>query len=106
MSHCEVVCDRVAVLEDGKIEIMGNTLQMNRKFGHSFVIKLKVPPERRFDIAFLKQLFDVMQEEFHQCALSYLYKVTFLIKKPGRRSIRRDWDGYTSPGGFCVRRSL
>ncbi|XP_077498331.1 ATP-binding cassette sub-family A member 17-like [Amblyomma americanum] len=74
MSHCEVLCDRVAVMEAGKIEALGDALQMNQKYGRSYIVTLRLPPERRFDYQFQRILVDMMQEEFHQCSFGYNYK--------------------------------
>ncbi|XP_077498633.1 phospholipid-transporting ATPase ABCA3-like [Amblyomma americanum] len=74
MSHCEVLCDRVAVMEAGKIEALGDALQMNQKYGRSYMVTLRLPPEKRFDFYFQRCLVDLMQEEFHQCNFCYNYK--------------------------------
>ncbi|XP_077553351.1 uncharacterized protein LOC144168190 [Haemaphysalis longicornis] len=74
MSHCEVLCDRVAVIEDGKIEAMGDTLQMNQKYGRSYVVSIRLPLERRFDYMLQYHIGESMQEAFHQCTFCYNYK--------------------------------
>ncbi|KAK8788240.1 hypothetical protein V5799_021984 [Amblyomma americanum] len=79
MSHCEVLCDRVAVIETGKIEALGEPLQMNQKYGRSYIVTLRLPPERRFDYQFQRMLVDAMQEEFHQCNFCHNYKGLMML---------------------------
>lgn len=75
LSHCEELCDRAIVLEVGKIETMGDYDQMNHKFGRCYMIKMRLPADRRADRDLRRQLIELMQEDFHQCAPCYNYKV-------------------------------
>ncbi|CAN8004389.1 unnamed protein product, partial [Ixodes hexagonus] len=83
LSHCEELCDRAIVLEGGKIEAMGDYDQMNHKFGRCYMIKVRMPAERRTDGGFQRELIDNMQEEFHQCAPCHNYrgKIAFRVGK-------------------------
>ncbi|KAM7287715.1 ATP-binding cassette sub-family A member 17-like [Ixodes scapularis] len=83
LSHCEELCDRAIVLEDCKIETMGDYDQMNHKFGRCYMIKMRLPADRRADRGLQRQLIELMQEEFHQCAPCYSYKgmIAFRVGK-------------------------
>ncbi|KAL3253015.1 hypothetical protein MRX96_054712 [Rhipicephalus microplus] len=52
MTHCEVLCDRVGVMEAGKVEALGDALQMNQKYGRSYMVTLRLPLDKRFDYYF------------------------------------------------------
>ncbi|XP_064477790.1 phospholipid-transporting ATPase ABCA3-like isoform X2 [Ornithodoros turicata] len=72
--HCEHLCDRVALLVGGKIEAMGNALQLNEKYGRCYTITIKTLAAQRNDIYYHNRICRAMKEEFHQCALSHNYK--------------------------------
>ncbi|KAH6941955.1 hypothetical protein HPB50_024908 [Hyalomma asiaticum] len=82
MSHCEVLCDRVAVMEAGKIEALGDAIQMNQKYGRSYMVTLRLPQEKRFDYYFQRCLIDLMQDEFHQCTFCHNYKILITGVRP------------------------
>ncbi|KAL3226164.1 hypothetical protein MRX96_049035, partial [Rhipicephalus microplus] len=83
MTHCEVLCDRVGVMEAGKIEALGDALQMNQKYGRSYMVTLRLPLDKRFDYYFQRSLIELMQEEFHQCTFNHNYKgmMSFTVGK-------------------------
>ncbi|KAL1475895.1 hypothetical protein MTO96_036952 [Rhipicephalus appendiculatus] len=83
MSHCEVLCDRVGVMEAGKIEALGDAVQMNQKYGRSYMVTLRLPLGKRFDYYFQRSLIDLMQDEFHQCNFNHNYKgmMSFTVGK-------------------------
>ncbi|XP_037526672.1 uncharacterized protein LOC119404150 [Rhipicephalus sanguineus] len=83
MSHCEVLCDRVGVMEAGKIEALGDAMQLNQKYGRSYMVTLRLPLDKRFDYYFQRCLIDLMQDEFHQCSFNHNYKgmMSFTVGK-------------------------
>ncbi|KAH9372043.1 hypothetical protein HPB48_013715 [Haemaphysalis longicornis] len=76
MSHCELLCDRVALLEDGKVEALGDAAQLQQKYGRGYVVTLRLHPDCRFDQLVQRRITTRMEEDFHQCSICYNYKGT------------------------------
>ncbi|KAL3204273.1 hypothetical protein MRX96_041283 [Rhipicephalus microplus] len=74
MAQIEMLCDRVAFLESGKIEAMGDGPHMDRKYGGCYHVIIKLPLEKRNSVSLINRIYFAMME-FHQCEFMYNYKV-------------------------------
>ncbi|XP_075730906.1 uncharacterized protein LOC142774438 [Rhipicephalus microplus] len=70
-----MLCDRVAFLESGKIEAMGDGPHMDRKYGGCYHVIIKLPLEKRNSVSLINRIYFAMME-FHQCEFMYNYKGT------------------------------
>ncbi|XP_070382370.1 phospholipid-transporting ATPase ABCA3-like isoform X2 [Dermacentor albipictus] len=73
MSHFELLCDRVAVMESGKVEAMGDGLQMDQKYGRCYSVAFKLPAEKRNSVTLINRIYFAMME-LHQCTYMYSYR--------------------------------
>ncbi|KAH6941467.1 hypothetical protein HPB50_018430 [Hyalomma asiaticum] len=74
MSQLEVLCDRVALMETGKIEALGDDLQIDQNCGHCYHVPFKLPYSKRNSVSLINRIYFAMME-FHQCEFTYNYKV-------------------------------
>ncbi|XP_049274799.1 uncharacterized protein LOC125759748 [Rhipicephalus sanguineus] len=75
MAQIEMLCDRVAFLESGKIEAMGDMQHMDRKYGGCYHVIIRLPLEKRNSVSLINRIYFAMME-FHQCEFMYNYKGT------------------------------
>ncbi|XP_049514501.1 retinal-specific phospholipid-transporting ATPase ABCA4-like [Dermacentor silvarum] len=83
MSHFELLCDRVAIMDSGTIQAMGDGLQMDQKYGRCYSVTIKLPAAKRNSVTLINRIYFAMME-FHQCTYMYNYKGTmlFVVGKP------------------------
>ncbi|KAL3217265.1 hypothetical protein MRX96_051031 [Rhipicephalus microplus] len=62
-------------MDTGKIKALGDALQMNQKYGCSYMVTLQKLLDKRFDYYFHRCLIDLTQDGFHQCPFNHSYKL-------------------------------
>ncbi|KAL1485716.1 hypothetical protein MTO96_047240, partial [Rhipicephalus appendiculatus] len=60
MAQIEMLCDRVAFLESGKIEAMGDGPHMERKYGGCYHVIIKLPLEKRNSVSLINRIYFAM----------------------------------------------
>ncbi|KAK8762440.1 hypothetical protein V5799_026289 [Amblyomma americanum] len=77
-SHClsdvEFLCNRIAILNDGRLQCLGTLTQLKEKFGKGYAITVKTFPDRKQDVVYQRDVAREVVKNFSQAELVYTYE--------------------------------
>ncbi|KAH8025264.1 hypothetical protein HPB51_005615 [Rhipicephalus microplus] len=75
LSDVKFLCNRVAILGEGKLQCLGSLSHLQRKFGKGYTIVVKTLPDRKLDVSYQRDVSMAVTETFDQAELVYTYEV-------------------------------
>lgn len=64
MDECEVLCDRIAIMANGRIRCMGTASDLKRRYAKGFQLTLKLPYERLQDQEYIERVKSHLANQF------------------------------------------
>ncbi|KAL3184519.1 hypothetical protein MRX96_031807 [Rhipicephalus microplus] len=74
LSDVKFLCNRVAILGEGKLQCLGSLSHLQRKFGKGYTIVVKTLPDRKLDVSYQRDVSMAVTETFDQAELVYTYE--------------------------------
>ncbi|KAK8762449.1 hypothetical protein V5799_026285 [Amblyomma americanum] len=74
LSDVEFLCNRIAILNDGRLQCLGTLTQLKEKFGKGYAITVKTFPDRKQDVVYQRDVAREVVKNFSQAELVYTYE--------------------------------
>ncbi|XP_065309368.2 phospholipid-transporting ATPase ABCA3-like isoform X2 [Dermacentor albipictus] len=74
LSDVEFLCNRIAILGEGKLQCLGSLAHLKEKFGKGYTILVKTLPDRKQDIMYQRDVSKAVTKSFSQAELVYTYE--------------------------------
>ncbi|XP_049268890.1 uncharacterized protein LOC119381915 [Rhipicephalus sanguineus] len=74
LSDVEFLCNRIAILGEGKLQCLGSLSHLKEKFGKGYTIMVKTLSDRKQDIYYQREVSKAVTKTFHQAELVYTYE--------------------------------
>ncbi|XP_077524131.1 phospholipid-transporting ATPase ABCA3-like [Amblyomma americanum] len=74
LSDVEFLCNRIAILNEGRLQCLGTLMQLKEKFGKGYAITVKTFPDRKQDMLYQRDVARDVVKHFKQAELVYTYE--------------------------------
>ncbi|KAL1427722.1 hypothetical protein MTO96_017158 [Rhipicephalus appendiculatus] len=74
LSDVEFLCNRIAILGEGKLQCLGSLSHLKKKFGKGYTIMVKTLSDRKHDISYQRDVSKAVTTTFDQAELVYTYE--------------------------------
>ncbi|XP_072144048.1 uncharacterized protein [Dermacentor andersoni] len=74
LSDVEFLCNRIAILGEGKLQCLGSLSHLKEKFGKGYTILVKTLPDRKQDLVYQRDVSKAVTKAFSQAELVYTYE--------------------------------
>ncbi|KAH6935496.1 hypothetical protein HPB50_006254 [Hyalomma asiaticum] len=74
LSDVEFLCNRIAILGEGKLQCLGSLSHLKEKFGKGYAIVVKTLSDKRQDIFYQRDVSRAVTKTFDQAELVYTYE--------------------------------
>ncbi|XP_054925117.1 phospholipid-transporting ATPase ABCA3-like isoform X2 [Dermacentor andersoni] len=77
-SHClsdvEFLCNRIAIMDSGKLQCLGTLGQLKEKFGKGYTITVKTYPDKKQDFSYQQDVVSEVCKVFPEAEMAYSYE--------------------------------
>ncbi|XP_077485616.1 phospholipid-transporting ATPase ABCA3-like isoform X2 [Amblyomma americanum] len=74
MSDVEFLCNRIAILDAGRLQCLGSLAQLKQKFGKGYTITVKTYPDKKQDFDYQRDVADNVLKNFPQAEIVHTYE--------------------------------
>ncbi|XP_049522545.1 LOW QUALITY PROTEIN: phospholipid-transporting ATPase ABCA3-like [Dermacentor silvarum] len=74
LSDVEFLCNRIAILGEGKLQCLGSLSHLKEKFGKGYTILVKTLSDRKQDLSYQRDVSRAVNKSFPQAELVYTYE--------------------------------
>nr|XP_037289980.1 LOW QUALITY PROTEIN: ATP-binding cassette sub-family A member 3-like [Rhipicephalus microplus] len=74
LADVEFLCNRIAILGDGRLQCLGSLAHLKRKFGQGYTITVKTYPDRKQDILYQRDVAREVRKNFQDVELMHSYE--------------------------------
>ncbi|KAH9373739.1 hypothetical protein HPB48_016585 [Haemaphysalis longicornis] len=74
LSDVEFLCNRIAILDGGRLQCLGSLVHLKEKFGKGYTITVKTYPDKKQDVPYQKEVAEAVMRNFKEADLVHTYE--------------------------------
>ncbi|XP_077557888.1 ATP-binding cassette sub-family A member 17-like [Haemaphysalis longicornis] len=74
LSDVEFLCNRIAILDGGRLQCLGSLVHLKEKFGKGYTITVKTYPDKKQDVPYQKEVAEAVMKNFKEADLVHTYE--------------------------------
>ncbi|XP_075524840.1 phospholipid-transporting ATPase ABCA3-like [Dermacentor variabilis] len=74
LSDVEFLCNRIAIMDAGKLQCLGTLSQLKEKFGKGYTITVKTYPDKKQDFSYQQDVVSEVCKVFPEAEMAYSYE--------------------------------